>query len=165
MSFFQWHVVILGSQIHVFSLLAVSFCLWSMTTSQTKHPIYIRMINSLLLVLLGHFIYEDIFILAMGTVGRSIDALWLFVAITIGIVAIIIIVDKEYPSFEADRDIFLLIFVLLGLFGFMYYTGWFHKLQLWYIGEGPDPHNLLWAISKFAGFIIAGPLIREENIR
>ncbi len=168
MGFFRWYVNILGSQIHVFSILAVSCCLFSITYAQKKHPIYIRIINSLLLLLLGHFIYEDIFIFIMGTVGRSIDALGLYVAVTIGIVAMIIIVNKQYPSYEFDKSMFWLLSALLSTFAFMYYVGWFRELQVWYTGGCPgcpDPHNWLWAISKVLGFIVPVPLLRGENLR
>jgi len=166
MEFFQWYLNISGSQIHVFSILAVSWCLLSLTYIQKKHPIYIRIINSLLVLLLGHFIYEDIFIFIMGTVGRSIDALGLYVAITIGIGAMIVIVDKQYPSYKLDKHVLTLLLILIGVFGTMYYTGWFHRLQVWYsCSICPDPHNWMWAISKVLGFAVAVPLLREENSR
>jgi len=166
MSFFTWYVNISGSQIHVFSIVAVSWCLLSVTFAQKTHPIHIRMINALLVLLLGHFIYEDIFIIIMGTVGRSTDAIILYAAITIGIGAVMVIVDKQYPSYKPDEQVFLMLLALLIVFGAMYYTGWFHRLQVWYgCPSCPDPHNALWAASKILGFAVPVPLIKEENWR
>jgi len=164
-SFFSWYIYISGSQIHVFSILAVLWCLLSVTVAQKKHPIHIRAINALLILLLGHFIYEDVFILIMGTVGRSIDALGLYIATTIGISAMIVIVDKQYPSYNPNKYVFLILSALFVVFGKMYYMGWFHDLQLWYTTGAPDPHNWMWALSKILGFAVPVPLIREENWR
>ena len=165
MSLFQWYVYILGSQIHVLSIGIVSWCLLVIVVYQREHPFLIRVINSILVVLLGHFIYEDIFILIMGTVGRSVDAIGLYILITIGIGASIIILDGQYPSFELDENAFLMIFGLLGVFAIMYYIGWFHKLQLWYLGQGPDPHNFIWALSKVLGFACPVPLLKADNLK
>jgi len=101
----------------------------------------------------------------MGAVGRSIDALGLYIATTIGISAMIVIVDKQYPSYNPNKYVFLILSALFVVFGKMYYMGWFHDLQLWYTTGGPDPHNWMWALSKILGFAVPVPLIREENWR
>jgi len=110
--------------------------------------------NTMLIVTLGHFVYEDMFILIMGLTGRSMDAIFLYLIITV-VLVIGIQIAHDYRSFLDAHpwEVLNILIVQSILFLIMFTQGWFHSLQKWYEGVGSDPHNLLWAISKGFGFI------------
>lgn len=152
----------MGSQIHVTSIIMVIFSVILLTFYQNVHPFFVRLINSMLLCVLGHFVYENMFIVFMGLVGRSIDGLFLYFIITIGILSLMKIFHAKYPSYKKSPNMFLPYWGLFIILCFMYATNWFTKLQLWYLGIGIDPHNLTWAISKQLGFLSGIILLRRE---
>ena len=161
MNIFQLYV----GQIHLFSLASVCLVIFIGMYLTRRHPIHIRTIMSLIVVLLGHYVYEDIFILIMGFTGRSKSAWWLFMLVTGFILSGLITLEKYYDYLNPD-GLFYTFFLAMGVatcFEFMWINGWFHSLQNWYTGCGPDPHNLLWAISKVLGFAMFIPLLWERN--
>jgi len=120
---------------------------------------------SLIIVLLGHYVYEDTFIIIMGLTGRSSSAWWLFMLVTGIIVYGMITLEKHY-DYLYPEGLFYTFFLAMGVatcFIFMWINGWFHSLQLWYIGQGPDPHDLLWALSKVLGFAMFVPLLWAKD--
>jgi len=128
-----------------------------------KYPIYIRIVLSLLTVSLGHFVYEDIFIGIMGLAGRDTGAWKLFILITLFIALMMYTMQNLY-RFLSSRDSIFSIFLgtqLIFLFVGLWMSGWFHDLQLWYTGLGPDPHEVFWAISKIIGFLLFVPLLKK----
>lgn len=152
--------------VHVFSVFAVGVSILLGTLICKQHPFQIRMIISMITTLLGYYVYEDIFMMIMGLVGRSARALILYVPVTIGIIACGSILNGYYPfmhlRYGYHRSL-LLLGVLLLCFAGMWLTGWFHALQLWYLKTGPDPHNWLWAVSKFIGFVVFFPMLSGEE--
>lgn len=121
----------------------------------------------MILCTLGHFVYEDLFIVFAGTAGRSMNALVFYVIITAAIVYCILMMHKTYPFLNINIQYFNIrylhfnLFVLVALFLFLWSFGWFGALQLWYERLGPDPHDFLWAVSKAWGFWGWLPLIRR----
>jgi len=109
--------------------------------------------NTMLIVTLGHFVYEDIFILIMGLTGRSMDAIFLYLIITVVLIIGLQIAHDYKPFLEVHPwEVSNILIVQSIIFLIMFTQGWFHSLQNWYEGAGPDPHGLLWAISKSWGF-------------
>lgn len=134
---------------------------------QKRGPLHIRLVISMLMCTLGHFIYEDIFITVMGYTGRGTEALFLYLAITFVLIMIITYVNSDYPFINFSPSFAVLLSTLLFCFGALWYMGWFHRLQLWYIGEGPPVENWLWAVTKGLGFftwvkMIDGGKIKDE---
>lgn len=165
MNIFQLYVNILGVPIHVLGMLLVFIAiLIGVLLQGKKYPFHIKLMNSMALITLGHFVYEDMFIVIMGVVGRSMDAIFLYLIITASLVICIMILHN-YRPFVRTRLWWLCVFNVLlfqcMIFLVMFKRGWFYDLQLWYEGMGPDPHNLLWAISKAWGFLGWVMLIRR----
>ena len=151
---------------HVLSVFAVGASMLLGILICKQHPPHIRMMISMITTLLGHFVYEDIFMLIMGMTGRSASAWVLYTLVMVGIVAGCSILNTFYPFIRLRygyRYSLLLLGVLMLCFTGMWFTGWFHALQLWYLKTGPDPHNWLWAMSKVVGFVVFFPMLSGEE--
>jgi len=159
-----FHFTIPGGGAHILSVILAATAIIIAYLIQKIHPPIIKLINALSVCLLGHYIYEDIFILVMGSVGRSTDGWLLYMLITVGIISFMSILNSSYRSYRLNNNIILSYSFLFVTFFLMYYTGWFHELQLWYLGTGGDPHNWLWAISKGVGLTALLPILRREAI-
>ena len=161
MNIFQLYI----GQIHLISLVSVCAVLLLALYRTRKYLIHIRIVLSLLTVVLGHFVYEDIFIGIMGLTGRDTGAWKLFILTTIIIILMMYTMQNLY-RFLSLRDSIFSIFLgtlLIFLFLSLWMSGWFHALQLWYTGLGPDPHDMFWAISKIIGFLLFVPLLKEDR--
>jgi len=112
----------------------------------------------------GHFIYEDLFIFIMGYTGRDTILLSLYLAITFFLGMLIIFVHTKYPFLYFNPSFIVSLSGLLFSFGALWYVGWFHQLQNWYIGEGPAVENWLWAMTKLLGFLTWVKLIERRKI-
>lgn len=164
---FQVYVNILGIPIHLMGIILVAISILFGILLQKEYPFHIKLMNSFLIVTLGHYIYEDVFIIVMGMVGRSMGALVLYLIITAAIVYSILMLHRGWPflSLRCNRIVLIVVFGFFYVFIVQWDTGWFHELQRWYLGLGPDPHGVVWGIGKMFGFIIGLPLIgrREEE--
>ena len=161
MNVFQLYV----GQVHLFSLVAVGLVMIVGMYLTRKYPIHISTIMSLITVVLGHFVYEDFFIWIMGMTGRGTEALTMFLLMTTVFMLCMYILQKHY-KFLSMNGLIITVFLsmqLIVLFTGMWVYGWFHELQLWYTGQGPDPHNGLWAISKVLGFAMFIPLLWRKD--
>ena len=141
--------------------LAGSAILVGMLLQPRRHFIF-KLMNAMMLCTLGHFVYEDLFIIFAGTAGRSINALVFYLIITFAIVYCLLMMNRTYPFLKFNK-LYLQanLVVLAALFLFLWAFGWFGALQLWYERLGPDPHDFLWALSKAWGFYGWLPLIRR----
>lgn len=159
--FFQMYIMVGGSQIHIFSLFSVllSIVLCFLYQRSLYTPM-VRLVNSFMVVTLGHFVYEDIFILVVGAEGRSIDALPIYLVATLAIISLVILSNKDHSFYFNSLLFFTLSILFVEFFG-LYNVGWFSDLQLWYLGIGPDPHNLWWGISKVTGLLVVFPMLRR----
>jgi len=161
MNIFQIYV----GQIHLISLVLVGMALLIAMFLTRGHPFLIRIILSLMTVVLGHFVYEDAFIWIMGFTGRDTGALKLFLLVTLLISICMYIMQNRYSFLQSNGLVFSIFLCteLVTIFTIMWMGGWFHALQLWYTGNGPDPHEALWAFSKIIGFLLFVPLLRGKE--
>jgi len=165
-----FHVYLFG-KIHLVSLvLAGSSVLYGISLQNTERPIIYRLMVSMMIVVFGHFMYENIFT-AFYRYAGGVDAmtgrgLILYWALTIGLVAVISIANKLLSFIWIHNNtIFLTVGLLamsFGVLGMMWYFGFFHELLGFYTGQ-TDPHGPLWAISKLLGFIAWTPLIADRE--
>jgi len=104
-------------------------------------------------------VYEDFFILIMGAYGRNIDAFSIYLMLTLFLGVLIARMRKDYHVFTLAWQLIPMFVLLFFGFGLMIMSGWFHDLQLWYLGLGSDPHNYLWALSKLNGLVLFFPIV------
>lgn len=124
-------------------------------------------------VVLGTNFYEIIFnsILYLGKVNvgyvdtTHFTGVFSFVLGLVATSAIISIIHfrKPFITFKHWKFIFLGFLLLMLCLSTMYFTFFFNNLILWLHYNGPDPHNLIWALSKGLGFWMFLPLIFKKK--
>ena len=163
MNIFQYYFYIFNTPFHLVSLLIVVGCILYGILVQKRYPLYTKTLISMLMCTFGHYVYEDIFIWIMGFTGRGTESLILYLAITSVLFSVIMFVNKLYPFLYMNPSFIVTLAGLLFSFGALWYTGWFHQLQLWYTGQGPPVENWLWAMSKLLGFLTWVKLIERRK--
>jgi len=159
-------------RVHVVSLVLVCGVIYVgvKMMDRKSHFIY-RVLMSTNLVLLGHFVYEDVYIMfqhhVVGHDTLSIRVLILYVAVTIGIGSICSIINDRLRllRFNASRlcVVASLFFGLVFVMWLLLKEGFFNIIPLFFEGKA-DPHGPLWAVSKLLGFSLFLPLIYGGGI-
>lgn len=130
------------------------------------HPVY-RFMNAMLVSVFAHFVYEDFFTLFYRLSGFGVDSgtlagMKLYWGITI-ILMVGLYYSNKFFNF-IDRGSIYLAFLMFGVMILslyqLYKDGWYETLYYWYRG-GVDPHNFIWALSKFTGFYSWGLLVNR----
>ena len=156
-----FHIYLPG-RIHLVSIVLVGVALLMTWLCQAGREPKMRLILSFLSVVLGHFVYEDIFIQLMGLHGRGTEAWGIYFFCTMILIYFGILLHKRSEFITWSYATPFGLFILSVLFGAMMFTGWFTDLQIWYLGGDFDPHNLSWACSKLIGFLLFNPQVTTE---
>ncbi len=122
------------------------------------HPIY-RLMNSMLVNVFAHFMYENTFTAFYRASGWGIDSgtplgMKLYLGSTILLGIGIYISNKKFRFLSRKNLKYSLYVFIISLFSlsYLYSINWYMDLYYWYRG-GIDPHNVWWAISKASGFL------------
>ena len=126
------------------------------------HPIYILMM-SLSVTQFGTFAYDLIWHLVRG--AADLGMILLCINISAGIMLIVLAMNHffKFDFININRWTVILTAVFIADLFLMVQTGWFIEVNLWIAGSAPDPHNLLWAISKFLGFLIPVSVLKKKS--
>ena len=161
--------IYLPGRFHLVSILvAIASVLVAYYFHPKAHPIY-RFMNSMLVNVFAHFMYENVFMSFYRASGRGIDSgtpagLKLYLASTILLGLGIYVSNKKF-RFMSRKNLkysIYLFFILLFSLSYLYSSNWFMDLYYWYRG-GPDPHNVWWFISKVSGFFIWVFLVGDKK--
>jgi len=161
-----FHVYLPG-HVHLVSMvLAVSSVLLAYRLHPRVHPVY-RFMNAMMVCVFAHFMYENIFTFFYRLSGYGVDAgtlagIKLYWGSTILLGAGLYYSSHlfKFLSMERNATMFLLGILLIASFTLMYQAGWYVELYYWFQG-GPDPHNVLWAMSKALGFAVWLPIVKD----
>lgn len=131
------------------------------------HPIY-RFMNSMLVNVFAHFIYENTFMYFYRASGWGIDSgtpagLKLYISSTILLALAIYVSNKKFNFIKLKnlKYSFYIFIILLFSLSYLYSSNWYMDLYYWYRG-GADPHNVWWFVSKVSGFLIWVLLVGDK---
>jgi len=171
---FTVYVTIFGLTVHLVSVLLITSAFLVGLFLQKGHFIY-RVLNSLILCVFGHFIFEDVIILGMMNLGEPRPEAMIYFSITFCLFASIMYLNRRIKFLSSPFYLSWYMFSLGNmvfwclLFGFVLMifalqsTGWFNELHLWLNGLGSDPHDLLWFSAKTLTFFTWLPLLNMEE--
>ena len=146
--FHVWSVFMVG--------LAFLYCL-----HRTKLlPPLIRIIVSLGVCQSGNLTYE-LFMAFFGTDTR--ESIPLYTLLLIAVLSLLYLIHLKYPCLKINLPSLLtLFFIEICFFEILTQTDFFLLARLWNQGLAPDPHNLVWALSKSLSFFLYTPLIEVK---
>jgi hypothetical protein len=150
------YIEVFGLRMHLLSaVFGVTAIMLAMTLQLGRFPIHIAMLNAALLVQIGNFGYELLWITFGG------GALVLYSLVLVMLLLILDMMNSRLHFAELNKITLILFGVCLASLTVMYAGGWFDLLHAYDIGLGADPHNLVWAVGKAAGLMMPVTLLRR----
>ena len=151
------YIEVLGLRMHLLSaVFAVTSFILAMTLQLGRFPIHIALLNAGLLVQIGNYFYEFLW-MTFANQG----ALVLYSLILVMLLLILDMLNQRLHFAELNKITLILFGVCLASLTVMYAGGWFDLLHAYDIGLGADPHNLVWAVGKAAGLMMPVTLLRR----
>ena len=152
---FAFYITIFETRMHLLSLILTAFSFFiGLYLQRGRFNILDKVMHSLLLVQIGNFLYELIWMLFYAMAGDDLNSFILYSIVFSFLVLICVYFNKQRHFSKINRNTYFLFSGLILCFLVMQVTGWFIGLRQYDLGLGVDPHNTIWAISKLLGFLI-----------
>ena len=146
---------------HVWSLFIVGLAFLYCLHRTKLLPPLIRIIVSLGVCQSGNLTYE-LFMAFFGTDTR--ESIPLYTLLLTAVLSLLYLIHLKYPCLKTNLPSLLtLFFIEICFFEILTQTDFFLQCRLWNQGLAPDPHDLVWALSKSLSFFLYTPLIEVKT--
>ena len=146
---------------HVWSIFMVGLAFLYCLHRSKLLPLHPRIIVSLGICQSGNLTYE-LFMAFFGTDTR--ESIPLYILLLTAVLSLLYLIHLKHPWLKTNlQPLFILFFIEIFFFIILIQTDFFLQCRLWNQGLVPDPHNLVWALSKSLSFFLYTSLIEVKT--
>jgi len=158
---FTVYLNIFGTTPHLISLVSALLALLvGFLLLRSRFNFFEVLIIDLLVCQIGNFTYEVYY-----TFFSNLLLLCLFDAIMLfGLLNVTCSLNKKRRFIQPSGWTLVSTAIFLIHCYALYSTGWFSAAQMWRLGTGPDPHNLLWAVTKLFAFVVPITILQRQRL-
>ena len=146
---------------HIWSVFMVGLAFLYCLHRSKLLPLHPRIIVSLGICQSGNLTYE----LLMAIFGIDTrGSIFLYTLLLIAVLSLLYLIHLKHPWLKTNLPpLLILFFIEIFFFIILIQTDFFLQCRLWNQGLAPDPHDLVWGVSKALSFFLYTPLIEVKT--
>jgi hypothetical protein len=145
---------------HLFSFIVMYAEIFLLLVLFKKQHIVYKLMLTVCFIMLGKGMYEIVWKYGAENIISTSDV---YVSLISGLS--LIMFNFKTKILRLNKLFIASVVLQVVVFLLMWQLGWFDAFKLYYVGIGPDPHNLLWAIGKANGQFMWLSLIDRRVVR
>jgi len=150
-----FHIYVFGMHAISYAFVFLSFLIGMYLQPRSRALIY-KIVVSLLMCQFGNYFYELNYFFFAKTAENSyttLATLPLYAAVAGFLLIGIVYLHRKYALFSINKYSVVCFTLLYSSMFVLLLTNHYEALSMWQFRLGPDPHNAIWALSKFMGFL------------